>query len=159
MTAPGPHVPVTSSTHAFAITMYIGMVILGLSHVAGVISSRAVEEVLASPWEEIWAGLHLIGPIMAATGALLAAHRKLPIYSMSAELVGCTVFALTKATYVVSLFVVYGIEGGPSTQIMGAGIALGCAARATQVGLELRRLVAAAHATTSPEPAAAPTGR
>lgn len=156
MTAPGPHVPVTSSTHAFAITMYIGMVVLGLSHVTGVISSRAVEEVLASPWEEIWAGLHLIGPIMAAAGALLAAHRKLPIYSMSAELVGCTLFAATKATYVVSLFIVYGLEGGP---IMGAGIALGCAARATQVGLELSRLVAAAHATTSPEPAVAPTGR
>ena len=159
MTATGPHVPVTSSTHAFAITMYIGMIVLGVAHVTGVISSRAVEEVLASPWEEIWAGLHLIGPIMAAAGALLAAHRKLPIYSMSAELVGCTVFAATKGLYVVCLFTVYGIEGGPSTQIMGAGIALGCAARATQVGLELSRLVAAAHATTSPEPAAAPTGR
>ena len=159
MTAPGHHVPVTSSTHAFAITLYIGMVVLGLSHITGVISSRAVQEVLASPWEEIWAGLHLIGPIMAAAGALMAAHRKLPIYSMSAELVGCTVFALTKATYVACLAVVYGFAGGPSTQIMGAGIALGCAARATQVGLELRRLVAAAHATTSPEPAAAPTGR
>ena len=154
-----PHVPVTSSTHALAVTMYVGMIILGLSHATGVISSRAVQEVLASPWEEIWAGLHLIGPIMAAAGALAAAHRKLPIYSMSAELVGCAIFALTKGTYVICLFTVYGLEGGPSTQIMGAGIALGCAARATQVGLELSRLVAAAHATTSPEPAAAPTGR
>ena len=159
MTAPGPHVPVTSSTHAFAITMYIGMVVLGLSHVAGVISSRAIQEVLDPPWEQLWAGLHLIAPIMAATGALMATHRKLPIYSMSAELVGCAIFALTKGLYVVSLFIVYGLQGGPSTQIMGAGIALGCAARATQVGLELSRLVAAAHATTSPEPAAAPTGR
>ena len=154
-----PHVPVTSSTHAFAVTVYAGMIVLGVAHVTGVISSRAVEEVLASPWEELWLGLHLIAPVMAAAGALLAAHRKLPIYSMSAELVGCAIFALTKATYVVSLFVVYGLEGGPSTQIMGAGIALGCAARATQVGLELSRLVAAAHATTSPEPAAVPTGR
>lgn len=159
MTAAGPHVPVTSSTHAFAITLYIGMVVLGVAHATGVISSRAVQEVLASPWEEIWAGLHLIGPIMAAAGALAAAHRKLPIYSMSAELVGCAIFALTKGLYVVSLFIVYGLQGGPSTQIMGAGIALGCAARAIQVGLELSRLVAAAHATTSPEPAAAPTGR
>lgn len=154
-----PHVPVTSSTHAFAVTMYAGMIVLGLSHITGIISSRAVQEVLDSPWEQVWASLHLIGPIMAAAGALLAAHRKLPIYSMSAELVGCAIFALTKGTYVVSLFTVYGLEGGPSTQIMGAGIALGCAARATQVGLELRRLVAAAHATTSPEPAPAPTGR
>lgn len=159
MTTTGPHVPVTSSTHAFAITMYIGMIVLGLSHIAGVISSRAVEEVLASPWEQVWASLHLIAPIMAAAGALMATHRKLPIYSMSAELVGCAIFALTKGTYVACLFTVYGISGGPSTQIMGAGIALGCAARATQVGLELHRLVAAAHATTSPEPAAAPTGR
>ena len=154
-----PHVPVTSSTHAFAVTMYAGMIVLGVAHVTGIISSRAVEEVLASPWEEIWAGLHLIGPIMAAAGALLAAHRRLPIYSMSAELVGCMVFAITKGTYVVCLFAVYGFAGGPSTQIMGAGIALGCAARATQVGLELSRLVAAARATTSPEPAAASTGR
>ncbi|MCM3578774.1 hypothetical protein M3686_11670 [Micrococcus luteus] len=159
MTAPGPHVPVTSSTHAFAVMMYAGMIVLGVAHVTGVISSRAVEEVLASPWEQVWAGLHLIAPIMAATGALMATHRRLPIYSMSAELVGCTLFALTKGLYVVSLFIVYGLEGGPSTQIMGAGIALGCAARATQVGLELSRLVAAARATTSPEPAAAPTGR
>lgn len=154
-----PHVPVTSSTHALAVTMYVGMIVLGVAHATGVISSRAVQEVLASPWEEIWAGLHLIGPIMAAAGALMAAHRKLPIYSMSAELVGCAIFAITKGTYVVCLFTVYGLEGGPSTQIMGAGIAIGCAARATQVGLELSRLVAAAHATTSPEPATAPTGR
>ena len=159
MTAPGPHVPVTSSTHALAVTMYAGMVVLGVAHVTGIISSRAVREVLASPWEELWLGLHLIAPVMAAAGALAAAHRRLPIYSMSAELVGCAIFAVTKSVYVVSLFLIYGIAGGPSTQIMGAGIAIGCAARATQVGLELHRLVAAAHATTSPEPAAAPTGR
>ena len=154
-----PHVPVTSSTHALAVTMYVGMIVLGVAHITGIISSRAVQEVLASPWEQVWASLHLIAPIMAAAGAMMAAHRKLPIYSMSAELVGCAIFAITKGTYVVCLFTVYGLEGGPSTQIMGAGIAIGCAARATQVGLELSRLVAAAHATTSPEPATAPTGR
>ena len=154
-----PHVPVTSSTHALAVTMYVGMIVLGFSHAAGVISSRAIQEVLTSPWEEIWVGLHLIAPIMAATGAVMAARRRLPIYSMSAELVGCGIFAITKATYVISLFTVYGLAGGPSTQIMGAGIAIGCAARATQVGLELSRLVAAARATTSPEPATAPPGR
>lgn len=154
-----PHVPVTSSTHALAVTMYVGMVVLGVAHITGIISSRAVQEVLASPWEQVWATLHLIAPIMAAAGALAAAHRRLPIYSMSAELVGCALFAITKGTYVACLAVVYGFAGGPSTQIMGAGIALGCAARATQVGLELHRLVAAAHATTSPEPAPAHTGR
>ncbi|MCO0632839.1 hypothetical protein NGH33_02500 [Micrococcus yunnanensis] len=154
-----PHVPVTSSTHALAVTMYVGMVILGIAHITGIISSRAVQEVLDTPWEQIWASLHLIAPIMAAAGAMMSAHRRLPIYSMSAELVGCAIFAITKGTYVVCLAAVYGFEGGPSTQIMGAGIALGCAARATQVGLELSRLVAAAHATTSPEPATAPTGR
>ena len=154
-----PHVPVTSSTHALAVTMYAGMVVLGVAHITGIISSRAVQEVLDTPWEQVWASLHLIAPIMAAAGAVAAAHRRLPIYSMSAELVGCALFAITKGTYVACLFTVYGLEGGPSTQIMGAGIALGCAARATQVGLELSRLVAAAHATTSPEPAAAPTGR
>ena len=68
MTAPGPHVPVTSSTHAFAVTMYAGMIVLGVAHVTGIISSRAIQEVLASPWEQLWAGLHLIAPIMAATG-------------------------------------------------------------------------------------------
>ena len=42
-----PHVPVTSSTHALAVTMYVGMIILGVAHAPGVISSRAVQEVLA----------------------------------------------------------------------------------------------------------------
>lgn len=44
-----PHVPVTSSTHALAVTMYVGMIVLGVAHATGVISSRAVQEVLASP--------------------------------------------------------------------------------------------------------------
>lgn len=140
----GPRVQITSSTHALAVALYAAMVGLGLLHLQGAISSQAVLDNLPGLWAGVWATGHLLAPVLALAGAVVAARRPLPVFPMAAEMTGCAVFAITEGTYVICLLITYGFTGAPSTIAMGTGISIACAARATQIAWDLRRIIRAA---------------
>lgn len=155
MTAPPAHgvVPVAPPMHAFVLTMYIGLVVLGVCHTIGVIDSAAIRHCLPPVLAHAWAVLHLIAPLCALAGAVHAIHRQLPIRAMSYELVGLTVFALTKGTYAAALAATYGVSPGTGrapTIILSVTIAAACAARAAQIGHDFRRLIRAAYTPGAP---------
>lgn len=133
-------VTITTTTHPFAVTMYGFALVLGFGHLVGIVPDVAVEQILNEPMFNLWQAIHFMGPLLMVGGAIAARRETVPVNSLMAEAIGCVMFATTKGIYLFALVLTYGFEGGPSTQIMSAGLVCACTARAVVIWIELARI-------------------
>lgn len=145
------YVTITTTTHPFAITMYAFALILGVGHLIGFVPDLAVEQTVPEALFNLWHAVHFMAPLLMVGGAIAARVEEVPIVSLGAEAIGCALFAATKGIYLVSLTSAYGFAGGPSTQIMSAGLVCACVARAVVIWVELRRIIRKSRQTASLE--------
>ena len=140
---------VTTPTHAFVITTYAMLTILGVQHLIDVAIHTALENQYGLVVTDLWSMFHILGGGLALVGALATRRERVPITGPRIEWVGVALIALTMGIYGRSLLVEYGWTGSATTQTLAWSMAIGAAARMVQIWREQRRLARAlAHPAT-----------
>jgi hypothetical protein len=130
----------TSSTHAFAYSVYGKAAGFGALILAGFVSVKALSALIFLP---------VIGVAFLAAGlvglyAIRAASKAVnPDSGLRLERIACWVLFLVNAALSLSLFVAYGVSAALFAQVYVLGVAAGCLGRIKQIRHDRRKLRAA----------------
>lgn len=130
----------TSSTHAFAYSVYGKAAGFGVLIIAGAVTVKALAALVFLP---------VIGAAFLAAGLTglyairVASTSPNPDSGLRLERVACWVLMLVNLALSLSLFIAYGLSAALFAQVYVLGVAAGCAGRVRQIKRDRARLRAA----------------
>ena len=127
---------ITSTRHATALTLYAVLTVLGLFHIVGLATHAAVSELVGEPGAALWSTFSTLGAGLALASATLAPYLRVPTIPLWGEAIGCGITSVVNAIYGISLTRTFGFDGGPTTQTLAYGLAVGTALRVIQIWRE-----------------------
>lgn len=151
-----PHrkpVQVTTTTHAYVLSWYILLTVLGILHVTNLASHSGMTNMVGPSWTALWALATVVSGITATIGAIGSRMLANPTLTLWVEAVGVAGLVLTSATYVGSLWLSLGAGSVLATQVPQWAVILGGIGRIAQIGVEVMRI---RRAIASPAPALPP---
>lgn len=151
-----PHrkpVQVTTTTHAYVLTWYAMLTVLGILHVADIAAHQVMTDMVGPTWTDLWAMGIVVSGITATIGAIGSRLLANPTMTLWVEAVGVAGLVLTAMPYVGALWLSLGAGAVLATQVPQWAVVLGGIGRIAQIGVEARRI---RRAIMSPAPALPP---
>lgn len=130
-------VTLTTTTHATAICIDLGMVVLGVAHAVGWTAHPSIDKAW-EPWVvSLWALGHVMFASIALAGALLARFEPTPVITMGTEAVGRLGLSGVLLSYWWVLHSEAGWGGSLTTQVLLLAVGISGVARAIQIAKEM----------------------